>query len=88
MLNNKDAIMHKVQAVANKTMSTTQKLANEGGRALAKVELNARVDKLYKQLGELVYMQTKTGTSDDDMLNFYIKEISRINAQLLKLNRR
>lgn len=87
MANNKDVIMGKVQAVASKTMHTTEKLAEQGGRALLKVELKTRLDKLYKQLGELVYVQKKTDTEDDEMVAFYLKEISGVKARLMKLKK-
>ena len=77
----------------NKVIDTASRLADQAARATGRLvakgqdkvdqmALQARLAKLHRQLGALVYSQKASGDENEAMVDWYIAEITRVKKRL------
>ena len=83
--NTLDKIMGKAGQMAESAVKTTTSLVNRGRDKAEEVSLQAKVAKLYRQLGSLVYALRKNDEENEPMIAWYISEIDRLQARMALL---
>lgn len=72
--------------VAEGAARATSAIVSKGREKMDKMALNARLAKLHRQLGALVYMLHKNGEENQPMIQWYVGEIDRIKLKLAELD--
>lgn len=72
--------------MVDKAGRVAETLVNEGRNTAEKVALQARLAKLQRQLGALVYSQRKAGEQNEAMVEWYISEMDGVKTQLAQHN--
>lgn len=85
MNQSKSSFLDVAGQVAEGAVRLTGEMMARGRDKVDQMALNARLMKLHRQLGALVYNQKKTGREDEQMLNWYITEIDRVKRRLAAL---
>ncbi|MDL2293253.1 hypothetical protein LJC60_01325 [Ruminococcaceae bacterium OttesenSCG-928-D13] len=80
-----DKIMDTAGKVAGAAVKGTTNLVNKGRDKAEELALQAKLSKLQRQLGSLVYALRKNDEENEPMIAWYITEIDRINAKLASL---
>ena len=77
-----DNILESSAKVADKVAKVTGEYIDKGKDKLNELSLENELSKAQKQLGALVYALHKNGENNEELVNQYIEEIAKIEAQL------
>ena len=77
-----DNLLENSAKVADKVAKKTGEYIDKGKEKFNELSLENELSKAQKQLGALVYALHKSGESNDELVNQYIEEIAKIEAQL------
>ncbi len=81
-----DQVMDKAGRIAQQAVLTTGRLASKGREKMDQVALQARLAKLHRQLGALVYSLRVNGDENEAMVAWYVAEITRVKKRLAAYN--
>ncbi len=77
-----DKFMETAGNVAAGAGKVAGELVSKGHDKASELALNARISKLHRQLGALVYALRKNGEENEPMIQWYVDEIDRLKAQI------
>ena len=83
-MKNLDTIVVKAGQVAGGVARVSRDLVSKGRDRADKLALQARLSRLYRQLGALVYTQKKSGSEDEAMISWYVAELDTLKEKLAK----
>ena len=79
-----DMLVDTAGKMAKNTARAAGNLVNKGYDKANELALNARLDKMHRQLGALVYALRKNGEQNEPMINWYVAEIDRLKEKMGK----
>ncbi len=77
-----DKFMETAGSVASGAGKMAGELVSKGHDKASELALNARIAKLHRQLGALIYALRKNGEENEPMIQWYMDEIDRLKAQM------
>ncbi|MDL2219696.1 hypothetical protein LJC04_05125 [Ruminococcaceae bacterium OttesenSCG-928-O06] len=80
-----DRMVDTAGRMADAAVKTTASLVNKGRDKAEQVALQAKLAKLHRQLGALVYALHKSGEENDEMVQWYIREMDSVHRKLADL---
>ena len=80
-----DNLLENSAKVADKVAKVTGEYIDKGKEKINELSLENELSKAQKQLGALVYALHKNGESNNELVEQYIEEIAKIEAQLEKV---
>ena len=81
-----DKFMETAGNVAAGAGKAAGELVSKGHDKASELALNARISKLHRQLGALVYALRKNDVENEAMVGWYVSEIDRLQAKIADLN--
>lgn len=82
-----DSMIQGIATVAGTAMKATENLAEIGRQKLDRTVLQNKLDRLHKQLGELVYTLEKSDESNSPMIAHYVAEIDKLKKLLQQVEK-
>ena len=80
-------LMESSAKVADKVAKVTGEYIDKGKEKINELSLENELGKAQKQLGALVYALHKSGETNDELVNQYIEDIAKIEAQLEEMRK-
>ena len=77
-----DKWMETAGNMASEAVRATGDLVNKAGDKANELSLSAKISKMERQLGALVYALRKNKEENEPMIQWYIAEIDRLKAQI------
>ncbi len=77
-----DQVVDTAGRVARKAALTTGRLADKGREKVNQLALQARLARLHRQLGALVYSLRVNGDENEAMVAWYVAEITQVKKRL------
>jgi len=77
-----DNLLESSAKVADKVAKVTGEYIDKGKDKISELSLENELGKAHKQLGALVYALHKSGETNEELVNQYIEDIAKIEAQL------
>ena len=87
MGNNINRVLDAAGRAVDTAAKATTVIVNKGKEQVEYRTLKMKLAKLQKQLGALVYVSRKSGQSNEEMIEHYIKEIDEMNALIAKIDK-
>lgn len=85
-MNKFDELFNKAKAVANAAGKKTGEMVEVSKLKLQVVQLNSDVDKIYKRIGELTYIQSRNNTDAKREIETAMAEIDKMYQEIEALN--
>jgi len=82
-----DNLLESSAKMADKVAKVTGEYIDKGKDKINELSLENEIGKAYKQLGALVYALHKSGETNDELVNQYIEDIAKIEAQLEEMRK-
>ncbi len=82
MSNTMDKILDTADKVLSVTEKTAVKVFNQSRSKAEQAAQHAKLAKLHRQLGALVYALEKSGETNDSQIQWYISEIDKVHKAL------
>lgn len=82
MANTLDKWMETAGNVASGAVKATEDLVHKGYDKANELALSAKIAKMHRQLGALIYALRKNGEDNEPMIQWYVEEIDRLKAQM------
>lgn len=77
-----DKWMETAGNMASEAVRATGDLVNKAGDKANELSLSAKISKMERQLGALIYALRKNNEENEPMIQWYIGEIDRLKAQM------
>ena len=77
-----DKLRQAAGSAANEAVRVTGDLVNKANDKASELAISAKISKLQRQLGALVYALRKNGEENEPMIQWYMTEIDRLKTQM------
>ncbi len=81
-----EKIKENIGKAADFTVQKTEEVFSSAKLKVKKVELKRKISGVYKEIGEVIYTNSKTGNDITEQLEFLIKKIDEYNEEISRCN--